>query len=170
MHGSSALFTNNANNLKPSTMNYIKNLILEFLRFQGEDPTCWDYRANQFFSYHNTPEHQKVIMALYHLGGEALIWFQDFEQAGRSLLKLFKLVLVLQPMMIPWRHLSLDSNKLQLWFLTKVIFEILSNRIMGFSESHKLSCFLSGLKDEIRLLVRMLMPKSLSEAFGLAKI
>ena len=25
MHGSSALFTNNANNLKPSTMNYIKN-------------------------------------------------------------------------------------------------------------------------------------------------
>ena len=114
MHGSSALLTNNANNLELSTMNYIKNLILEFLRFQGEDPTCWDYRANQFFSYHNTPEHQKVIMALYHLGGEALIWFQDFEQAGRSLLKLFKLILVLQPMMIPWRHLSLDSNKLQL--------------------------------------------------------
>ena len=114
MHGSSALLTNNANNLELSTMNYIKNLILEFLRFQGEDPTCWDYKANQFFSYHNTPEHQKVIMALYHLGGEALIWFQDFEQAGRSLLKLFKFVLVLQPMMIPWRHLSLDSNKLQL--------------------------------------------------------
>ena len=41
---------------------------------------------------------------------------------------------------------------------------------MGLSESHKLSCFLSGLKDEIRLLVRMLMPKYLSEAFGLAKI
>ena len=113
MHGSSALFTNNANNLKPSTMNYIKNLILEFLRFQGEDPTCWDYRANQYFSYHNTLEHQKVIMALYHLDGETLIWFQDFEQAGRSLLKLFKLVLVSQPMMIPWRH-SLDSNKLKL--------------------------------------------------------
>ena len=169
MHGSSALFTNNANNLKPSTMNYIKNLILEFLRFQGEDPTCWDYRANQYFSYHNTLEHQKVIMALYHFDGKALIWFQDFEQAGRSLLKLFKLVLVSQPMMIPWRH-SLDSNKLKLWFLTEVIFEILSNRIMGLSESHKLSCFLSGLKDEIMLLVRMLMPKSLSEAFGLAKI
>ena len=27
-------------------------------------------------------------------------------------------------------------------------FEILSNRITGLSESHKLSCFLSGLKDE----------------------
>ena len=27
-------------------------------------------------------------------------------------------------------------------------FEILSNRITGLSESHKLSCFPSGLKDE----------------------
>ena len=49
-------------------------------------------------------------------------------------------------------------------------FEILSNRTLGLSESHNLSCFLSGLRDEIRLLVRMLVPKSLNEAFGLAKI
>jgi len=49
-------------------------------------------------------------------------------------------------------------------------FEILSNKVIGLSESHKLSCFLSGLKDEIRLPVRILMPKSLNEAFGLAKI
>ena len=49
-------------------------------------------------------------------------------------------------------------------------FKILSNRILGLSESHNLSCFLSGLRDEIRLLVRMLVPKSLNEAFGLAKI
>ena len=49
-------------------------------------------------------------------------------------------------------------------------FEALSNRITGLSETHKLSCFLSGLKDEIHLPVRMLAPKSLNEAFGLAKI
>ena len=33
-----------------------------------------------------------------------------------------------------------------------------------------MSCFLSGLKDEIRLPIRMLVPKTLNEAFGLAKI
>ena len=49
-------------------------------------------------------------------------------------------------------------------------FEILSNRITGLSESHKLNFFLSGLKDEIRLPVRMLVPKSLNKAFRLAKI
>ena len=49
-------------------------------------------------------------------------------------------------------------------------FEILSNRITGLSKSHKLNFFLSGLKDEIRLPVRMLVPKSLNKAFRLAKI
>ena len=47
---------------------------------------------------------------------------------------------------------------------------MLSNRIKGLSAAHKLSYFLSGLRDEIRLPMRMLNPKSLNEAFGLAKI
>ncbi|XP_075665827.1 uncharacterized protein LOC142635577 [Castanea sativa] len=52
----------------------------------------------------------------------------------------------------------------------KAQFEVLSNRIKGLSPTHKLSCFLGGLKDEIRLPVRMLNPQSLNEAFGLSKI
>ena len=54
--------------------------------------------------------------------------------------------------------------------LYKAEFEVMSNRIKGLSPLHKLSCFLSGLKDEIRLLVRILNPSTLNEAFGLAKI
>ena len=49
-------------------------------------------------------------------------------------------------------------------------FEALSNRVKGLSEPHKLSCFLSRQKDEIRLSVRMLAYKTLNTAFGLAKI
>ena len=41
----------------------------------------------------------------------------------------------------------------------KAQFEVLSNRIKGLSLAHKLSCFLSGLKDKIRLPVRMLNPQ-----------
>ena len=44
-------------------------------------------------------------------------------------------------------------------------FEMLSNRIRNLPKSHKLNCFLSGLRDEIRLVVR-----TLSATFGLAKI
>ena len=49
-------------------------------------------------------------------------------------------------------------------------FETLSNRIRDLLENHKLSCFLSGLKDEVRLLVKMLNPKNLNEVFNLANI
>lgn len=52
----------------------------------------------------------------------------------------------------------------------KAELEVLSSRIKGLSSSHKLSCFLSGLKDEIRLPVCMLNPQSLNEAFGLSNI
>ena len=52
----------------------------------------------------------------------------------------------------------------------KAEFEAVSNRIKGLSPLHKLSYFLSGLKDEIHLPVRMLNPQSLNAAFGLAKI
>jgi hypothetical protein len=52
----------------------------------------------------------------------------------------------------------------------KTQFELISNRIKGLSEKRKLSCFLNGLRDDIRLLVRMLNSTTLNAAFGLAKM
>jgi hypothetical protein len=52
----------------------------------------------------------------------------------------------------------------------KVQFESLSNRIRNLSGMHKLSYFMSGLKDEVRLAVKMQGPRSLGEAYALAKI
>ena len=49
-------------------------------------------------------------------------------------------------------------------------FESLSNRVKELSEKRKLSCFFSGLKEEIRLPIKMFNPQALSTAFGLAKI
>lgn len=49
-------------------------------------------------------------------------------------------------------------------------FEALSNRLRGISKKNRLSYFLSGLQDDIRLLVRMLHPPNLVAAFGLAKL
>lgn len=53
----------------------------------------------------------------------------------------------------------------------KTEFELLSNRIRGiFGKKKKLNCFLSGLKYEITMHLRMLNPPNLNDAFGLAKI
>ena len=51
----------------------------------------------------------------------------------------------------------------------KAQFEALSNRIKELSEKHKLSCFLSGLKDEICFPDKMFNPQTLNSAFGLVK-
>jgi len=47
---------------------------------------------------------------------------------------------------------------------------MLSNRVRGLFDSHRLSCFLGGLKEEIRMGVRMLNPQNLVSAYGLARM
>lgn len=49
-------------------------------------------------------------------------------------------------------------------------FEALSNQLRGLAESYKLSCFLSGLQENIQFMVRMLNPTNLHVVFGLAKM
>ena len=49
-------------------------------------------------------------------------------------------------------------------------FNALSNKIKGLSESHKLSCFLNGLIEEVILLVRMFASQNMTKTFSLAKI
>ncbi len=44
-------------------------------------------------------------------------------------------------------------------------FESISNRIRSLSDMHKLSCFMSWLKDEARLAVKMQGPRTLGEAY-----
>ena len=52
----------------------------------------------------------------------------------------------------------------------KTEFEVLSNQLKGLTETYKLSCFLSGLREDICLMVRMLNPSNLTTTFGMAKM
>ncbi|XP_023907750.1 uncharacterized protein LOC112019466 [Quercus suber] len=112
--------------------------------------------------------------ASYLMEGEALIWFQDAENSG-----LFSdWEAFVKAVHVRFGATSYDDPMESLTRLkqaSSVIayggqFEAISNRVRSLSEPHKLSCFLSGLKDEVRLPVRMLGPKNLNEAFGLAKM
>jgi hypothetical protein len=49
-------------------------------------------------------------------------------------------------------------------------FDFLALKVHHLPDEHKLSCFLGGLKNEIRLPVRMFKPKSLAETYFLARI
>jgi hypothetical protein len=54
--------------------------------------------------------------------------------------------------------------------LYKTQFEMLLNRVRGLSDSHRLNCFLGGLKEEMRVGVGMLNPQNIVAAYWLAKM
>ena len=135
---------------------------MNFPRFDGENPYSWLYKANQYFNIHQTQNNDRIPMASFHLEGEALIWFQDTEGTGqvntwdlfyKSCVTRFGPTAYDDPMesMTRLRQTSTIA-------VYKAQFEALSNRLRGLSEGYKLSCFLSGLNDEIRLHVRLLAP------------
>ena len=114
------------------------------------------------------------MLASFHMEGEALIWFQegeeirvfsDWESLVQALHVRFGNTAYNDPMETLTRLRQTSTVAVY-----KAQFKVLSNRIKGLSSSHKLSCFLSGLKDEIRLPICMFNPQSLNEAFGLSKI
>ena len=153
--------------------NLSKSVKLDFSQFKGDDPASWLYKANQYFNFYQMPLSERLLMDSFHINGAALIWFQDSEETGlfatwegfvEALLTRFESTAYEDPMESFTR---LKSGSVMVY---KGQFELLSNRIRGLSDGHKLSCFLSGLKDEVRLPVKMLNLKNLNEAFGLAKI
>ncbi|KAF5468680.1 hypothetical protein F2P56_012817 [Juglans regia] len=154
-----------------SNMRQIK---LDFPRFGGKDPTAWIYRANQYFLYHQVPHGQRIFIASFHMDNDALVWFQDASESGIF----HSWEEFIQAVQVRFGSSAYDDPMKALTRLKQVHsvtaykteFELLSNRIKGIFERNKLSCFLSGLKDEIRLPIRMLNPSSLNDAFGLAKI
>ena len=50
-------------------------LKLHFLKFNGENPIGWLYRAKQYFEFQSIITEQHVQLASFHLKGIALQWY-----------------------------------------------------------------------------------------------
>lgn len=106
--------------------------------------------------------------------GKALVWFQEL-RTSNNLTTWSEFIKALQ---IRFGRGSYDDPMETLVKLKqtgsieeyKSQFELLANRVVGLLDNLKLSCFLGGLSDEIRLPVRMFNPRTLTDAYSLAKI
>ncbi|KAF5454428.1 hypothetical protein F2P56_024094 [Juglans regia] len=152
----------------------LRGVKLDFPHFLGVNPAAWLFKVNHYFEFHQTPLAQRLLMASYHMEGDALVWFQNAVEGGfcrdwdtfcRSSLLRFGPTAYDDPMEALTR---LKQTSSVVGYMAE--FERLSNRLRGLSDLHKLSCFLSGLKDEIRIPIRMLNPVNLNGAYGLAKM
>ncbi|KAG2701180.1 hypothetical protein I3760_06G032300 [Carya illinoinensis] len=147
---------------------------VDFPSFHGEDPNGWIYKVNHFFSFHNTLPQHKVRLASFHMEGQALVWFQNMEEMGafpdwdsftRALSMRFGPSVYDDPMASLAKLHQTGSVEDY-----KTRFENLSNRLKGLPKSVQLSCFLSGLKEEIRVTVTMFNPTNLIAAYNLARL
>ncbi|XP_059456454.1 uncharacterized protein LOC132186493 [Corylus avellana] len=151
-----------------------RSVRIEFPKFDGIDPSGWIYKANKFFHVHNTSDYQKFLLASIHMEGKALVWFQDMEMSGC----LHNWTVLTQALLERFGPSGYDDPMEALSKLKQTTsvddykerFEALSNRVRGIDDHNRVSCFLGGLKDEIRLPVRMFKPQSLLAAYGLAKV
>jgi hypothetical protein len=106
--------------------------------------------------------------------GKALVWFQELRNSNnlitwneflKAIQTRFGRSLYDDPMesLVSLKQIgTVEEYKSQ--------FELLANRVVGLLENLKLSCFIGGLSEEIRLPVMMFNPKSMIEADSLAKI
>ena len=53
--------------------NLSKSVRLDFPRFKGDDPASWVYKANQYFNFYQTLFNERLLMASFHMGRDALI-------------------------------------------------------------------------------------------------
>lgn len=149
---------------------------VEFPKFEGVELENWLYHCNRFFLIDGTPNEAKVNLASLHLGDRALEWHQSYIK-GRGA--------AAEP---PWEEYEralkvrfgeriYDNPMANLKKLTQTgelmeyieAFDVCAHKTT-LSESNILDCFISGLKDELSYPVLMQGPKTLQEAYALARM
>ncbi|XP_077242441.1 uncharacterized protein LOC143882949 [Tasmannia lanceolata] len=139
---------------------------VEFPMFDGVDPLGW------FFDYNQILEEQKVPLASIHKEKKALQWFRWLE---RSQGRWDELVAALCTRFGPNALEDFTGALTNLQQETTVKdyqeqFEELAARTKGLRDEFFISCFTSGLKEEIRSVVQLFKPSTISQASGMARL
>ncbi|KAJ0028476.1 hypothetical protein Pint_35254 [Pistacia integerrima] len=165
--------------MKASEERLLKHMESMFARFStrsgGHDDGVESSRGpRRSLSGGGTEEAEKLPMAGYHLDGDVQLWYQCFKNQREGInWEVFKYEL----------HLRYGPSRYQIFFgdLTKLKqtgsirdyqrdFNRLLHRAGHLSKEQQVGCFMSGLKEAIRVDLQACNPISLSTAIGLAQL
>lgn len=147
---------------------------MKFPKFSGNDPIGWIYKAEQYFFCNEIDVNRWVTMASYNMEDEALQYFRWLDKArGRISWKDLTTALLQRFGPPIFQDPAGALTKLRQTGTVEEYqkeFERLSSLVNGLSEEFLVSCFLSGLRDDIQSSVRMFNPQDLITVFGLARL
>ncbi|XP_027124419.1 uncharacterized protein [Coffea arabica] len=145
--------------------------------FSGENPREWLRKCDKYFMNYQILENQKVEIIEMYLDGRADKWFQGIklERPGLSWTEFGDLLCKRFTDSI-CKDIVEEFNKLQQGGSVREYQEqfeelkplmLIKNR--NLDENYFISSFISGLKEEIKPMLRMLKPATLTEAFELSQ-
>ena len=145
----------------------------DFPSFEGEEVHKWLYKCNQYFDLEEIPETDKLKLASYYLDGLALYWHQNYTRnlEGHEVTwaeYVDALCCRFGGQKDPLEELTEHKQEGDLEGYIRD-FDMLWNRAQ-ISEKQALVFFLGGLEVEIKNLVKMFEPKSLKQAYNLARL
>ncbi|KAL5831742.1 hypothetical protein ACOSQ4_017096 [Xanthoceras sorbifolium] len=150
------------------------HLKLSFPKFNGEDPMGWVFKAEQYFEFKEIAMDQQVQLASFHLEGIALQWHRWLTKfRGPMTWNEFTKALLLRFGPTDYEDPSEALTRLKQTSTVSAyqeMFEELSHRVDGLPKNFLVGCFIAGLRDEIRLDVKIKQPRSLTDAIGVARL
>ncbi|GKV33977.1 hypothetical protein SLEP1_g42408 [Rubroshorea leprosula] len=147
---------------------------VDFPSYDGiENFRGWLYKCNRFFKAHNILDENKVEIASMYLSGDAIIWHECYMQDKMTFSDwrdyIFDMSLrfgegEMQDPIILWKNLNqtCSVNDYQRDF------EKIRSRVKC-SEKQAMAMFVGGLKEELQHPVACYNPKSVVEAYSIAK-
>lgn len=171
------MFNNTTNSHSTPTPTFHPHPKIEFPKFNGADPKGWVLKAEQYFEFVQIEEGKKVKLVVMHFEGKAYTWYRYYQSSKRNVQwKLFQADVISRFENPEQLDVQDQFNKLK-QTTTVTDYEdrfeelraLVVHKNKGFNEEYFLSSFISGLKDSIKLSVRMFRPATLADAIYLAK-
>ncbi|WVZ24525.1 hypothetical protein V8G54_003069 [Vigna mungo] len=152
----------------------VRNVKLDFPRFDGIEVLQWIFKAEQFFNYYRTPDDQRLIIASIHLEKEVIPWFQMQNRANAfpswvAFTRALETKFGPSPYECPRATLfKLSQTSSVHDYYTQ--FTSLANHVQGITAEALLDCFVGGLKPDLKRDVIAQNPASLLRCISLAKL
>ncbi|CAM9000525.1 unnamed protein product [Rhodiola kirilowii] len=148
---------------------------LEVQTFHGDGPPDgWLFQLERYFEHHSVQPGQRMMVATFHMAGEALQWFQ-WMHATHQIYDWPSLARDLQAKFGPsaYTYPEVAINLLtQTGSLAAYIkeFETLSIRTPDLTHSNLLHRFIAGLRPDIKRELTLFCPPTLQLAMGMARV